>query len=67
MRKNRLNERDLSRIVRRVINEGVIPTFSPEEFAQQYPNYQGTAKVEGGDLVLMMKDGRKVIVTNSAV
>ena len=50
----RLTEKDLTRLVKRVINEGVTLGFeeTPEEYIKNNPNASGTFKVEGGVLNL---------------
>jgi hypothetical protein len=55
MRKNiRLTERDLSRIVRRVINEDR-ERFTPSEFTSgQEDGTKGTFRIENGSLILEM-------------
>lgn len=55
-RKTRLSERDLGRIVRRVINEGVLSPCSPQDFPSAM-----NAKVEisGNSLVVYKADGQK--------
>jgi len=60
-----INERDLSRIVRRVLIEGVVPTFTPEEFTQQYPNFNGKASVKDGTIYITLPDGTSAIITNN--
>ncbi len=52
-KKIRLTERDLSRIVRRVINEDR-ERFTPSEFTSGQNGKTGTFRIEDGSLILEM-------------
>jgi hypothetical protein len=68
MRRNtRLTERDLNRIVRRVINEGVItgtpsePYIETDQDFSAYEGKTGSFKFDGGSIDLMGTDGKLLV------
>jgi hypothetical protein len=55
----RLNERDLTKLVKRVVNEGIINQLTPEELSQKYPNTNGTFTIKDGYFEVNMADGKR--------
>ena len=55
----RLTERDLTKLVKRVMNEGVINQLTPEELSRKYPNAKGTFTIEDGRFEVDMEDGKR--------
>ncbi len=53
----RLTERDLTKLVKRVINEGIIQPVSPTEFMTNKPNGRGTFEVKNNSLILKDQNG----------
>jgi len=67
-RVTKLNERDLSRIVRRVMNEGTpinVPKTVDANWVEANDGMSGTWKIEGGFLAMYIGD-KKVAVMKSA-
>ena len=53
-KKVRLTERDLKRIVKRIINED-LERFFPDEFTRENDGKNGSFRVENGSLILEME------------
>jgi len=51
----KLTERDLTRIVRRVMNEGItfIKEYTPDEFVKYYADSKGSYSIKDGKLILI--------------